>query len=220
MYRPPGSVLVILLVAFLSMPATAAELTGKAIHIADGDSFTLLVERNVEVRIRLAEIDAPESGQPYGDKSRRKLASLIHRKAVHVDVQTTDRYGRKVGRVYVGDIDINSEMVASGSAWVYRQYLRDGSLLDLEALARAEKRGLWSTTEAQRQPPWEWRRNGQQESAPAGCLIKGNINSKGARIYHLPGQSNYGATKINEAKGERWFCSEEEARLAGWRPAR
>jgi len=68
--------------------------------------------------------------------------------------------------------------------------------------------------------PWEWRRSGGNESAPEGCLIKGNINSKGDKIYHVPGTSGYGSTKINESKGERWICSEEEATNAGWRAPR
>lgn len=58
---------------------------------------------------------------------------------------------------------------------------------------------------------------GDQEGAPEGRSVKGNINSRGDRIYHAPGMSSYCATKIDESKGERWFCSEEEARAAGWR---
>lgn len=55
---------------------------------------------------------------------------------------------------------------------------------------------------------------------PPGCDIKGNINSKGDRIYHLPGRSSYASTRINPDSGERWFCSEDEARAAGWRAPR
>ena len=66
---------------------------------------------------------------------------------------------------------------------------------------------------------WQLRTSGGTEGAPEGCFIKGNINSKGKRLYHAPGMSSYGATRISEAKGERWFCSEEEARQAGWRRA-
>ena len=61
---------------------------------------------------------------------------------------------------------------------------------------------------------------GKREEQSLLALIKGNINSKGDRIYHLPGSSSYGPTKINESRGERWFCSEEEARAAGWRAPR
>ncbi len=63
----------------------------------------------------------------------------------------------------------------------------------------------------------------QQQPVPApgaGCDIKGNINGKGAKIYHVPGEANYEATRIDTARGERWFCTEEEARAAGWRAVR
>ena len=70
-------------------------------------------------------------------------------------VQDTDRYGRTLGRVYVGGVDVNAEMIRQGAAWAYRQYLKDPSLLRLEAQARAAQRGLWGLPEAQRCPPWE-----------------------------------------------------------------
>ena len=197
----------------------AADLSGKVVGISDGDTFTLLTADKQQVKIRLAEIDAPESGQPYGNKSKQALSGLIFGKDVRVVAQTTDRYGRTVGRPYVGDLDICAEMVRLGAAWAYREYLRDQGLLTLESKARADKRGLWGTSEAQAMPPWEWRRSGGGNDAGT-CQIKGNINSKGDRIYHVPGSRSYGPTRINESKGERWFCSEAEARAAGWRAPR
>jgi hypothetical protein len=98
--------------------------------------------------------------------------------------------------------------------------VKDQRLFDLEREARAAKVGIWGLSETQQMPPWEWRRSGGTKGAPEGCLIKGNISSKGNKIYHRPGSSSYGATKINEAKGERWFCSEDEAVQAGWRAPR
>lgn len=56
------------------------------------------------------------------------------------------------------------------------------------------------------------------EAAGGPCLIKGNINRAGQKIYHVPGSPSYDQTQINEAQGERWFCSEAEAVAAGWRP--
>lgn len=82
------------------------------------------------------------------------------------------------------------------------------------------------------QPPWEWRAEqnvglntatpliSAPDTAPDACAIKGNISRKGERIYHVPGQKHYHKTSISEGKGERWFCSEEEARNAGWRRAK
>ena len=119
------------------------------------------------------------------------------------------------------DLDVCEEMVRLGAAWVYRQYVRDRSLFEIEDEAREAGRGIWGLTESQRVEPWNWRRGLEAGGErPDGCVIKGNINSKGERIYHAPGMSSYGATRINESRGERWFCSEEEARAAGWRAPR
>ena len=204
-----------------STPVFAGELSGKVIGISDGDTFTLLTSDRQQVKIRLAEIDAPESAQPYGKRSKQALSRLIFGKEVRVVVQTTDRYGRTVGRPYVRGLDVCEEMIRSGSAWVYRQYVVDLGLFDIESEARAARRGLWALPEAEQVAPWDWRRglNNSVERSD-GCNIKGNINSKGDRIYHVPGSRSYGATKINESKGERWFCSESEARTAGWRAPR
>ena len=200
----------------IAVPTLAAELHGRVVGIADGDTFTLLTADKQQVRIRLAEIDAPESGQPYGNKSKQALARLVFGKETRIVVQTTDRYGRTVGRPYVGDLDICAEMIRIGAAWAYRAYLKDQTLMALETDARTANLGVWGLSETQSRPPWEWRRFGGQ-NAPGDCQIKGNINSKGVRIFHSPGSRSYGATKINESKGERWFCSEKEARDAGWR---
>ena len=204
-----------------STPVFAGELSGKVIGISDGDTFTLLTSDKQQVKIRLAEIDAPESAQPYGNRSKQTLSGLIFSKDVRVAVQTIDRYGRTVGRPYVGDLDVCEEMIRSGAAWVYRQYVIDKGLFDIESEAQAARRGLWALPEAEQVAPWEWRRglNNSVERSD-NCNIKGNINSKGDRIYHAPGSRSYGATKINESKGDRWFCSEEEAKAAGWRAPR
>ena len=73
-------------------------------------------------------------------------------------------------------------------------------------------------------PPWEWLQirslelaQSADENVPSQCVIKGNINSKGERIFHVPGGRYYDRTKIDTSKGERWFCTEAEAKAAGWR---
>ena len=111
-----------------------------------------------QYKIRLAEIDTPERNQPYGSKAKDVLSDLVFNKEVKAEAQDVDRYGRYVARIYVGELDVSREMVRLGAAWVYRQYLRDKSLLEVEAEAKAAKRGLWSLQEAQNIPPWEWRR--------------------------------------------------------------
>ena len=209
----------------LSGPILAAELTGRVISVSDGDSLTLLVDDRQQVKVRLAEIDSPESGQAYGNKSKQILTELIHGKEVIVVVQDTDRYGRTVGRLYVGDLDVSAEMVRTGAAWVYREYVIDAGLFAIEENAKNAKRGLWGLSEAQQTAPWNWRRGVDNAGYAAtdrddGCVVKGNINSKGDKIYHGPGSGSYSATRIDESKGERWFCSEQDAQRAGWRPRR
>ncbi|MEI2808580.1 MAG: thermonuclease family protein [Albidovulum sp.] len=92
---------------------------------------------------------------------------MAYNKQARVVVQDTDRYGRTVGRVYVGNLDVNAEMIGRGAAWVYRDYAKDPSLYRLENEAKAAKRGLWGLPEAQRMPPWGWRHGGAAKAAPA-----------------------------------------------------
>ena len=91
-----------------------------------------------------------------------------------------------------------------------------------EQAAKAARRGLWR---GEFVPLWDWRRGkrlaGAAPAASAGeCRIKGNISRNGTRIDHVPGAQHYERTRINTSKGERRFCSESEARAAGWRRAR
>lgn len=156
------------LVLLAAQAAWAAEIAGRVVGIADGDTLTVLNEARQQVKVRLAEIDTPEARQPYGTRARQALSDLAFGKMVRVAVQDTDRYGRTVGRVYAGSVDVNAEMVRQGAAWVYRQYSRDPSLLRLEEEARAARRGLWALPEAERTPPWEWRaaeRGGHSQAA-------------------------------------------------------
>lgn len=88
------------------------------VGIADGDTLTLLTNGRRQVGVRLAEIDTPERHQPYGSRSREALSGLAHRRQARVGVVDEDRYGRAVGRVRVGAVDVNAEMVRRGAAWV------------------------------------------------------------------------------------------------------
>ena len=157
--------------ALLAAPLLAAEYTGKVVSISDGDTMTLLVPDGAsfkQIKVRLGEIDTPERKQPYGTRAQQALSDLAYNKQARVVVQDTDRYGRTVGRVYVGSLDVNAEMIRQGAAWVYRQYLKDQSLLALEQQAKAAKRGLWGLPEAERCPPWDWRKGTcATASAPA-----------------------------------------------------
>jgi endonuclease YncB( thermonuclease family) len=156
------------LLAIFAGPLLAAEYTGRVVGVSDGDTLTLLTAEKQQVKVRLGEIDTPERKQPYGTRAQQALSDLTYNKQARVVVQDTDRFGRTVGRVYVGSLDINAEMVKQGAAWVYRQYLKDQSLLALEQQAKSAKRGLWGLPETERCPPWDWRRGRcATASAPA-----------------------------------------------------
>lgn len=143
---------------------------GTIVGIADGDTVTLLVDEaggKRQQRVRLTEIDTPERAQPWGTRARQALADKVFRREVRVASGGEDRYGRLLGRIYLGGRDINREMVREGHAWVYRRYSSDRSLLQDEGAARDRRAGLWSLPDAQRVPPWEWRRGTRKPKTKA-----------------------------------------------------
>ena len=124
-------------------------------RVVDGD--TVHVFYNDEVyKIRLTEIDAPERDQPYGSDSTEYLKDLLKEGRVDVDISGTDRYGRKLGRLYWQGIDINRELVSAGYAWVYDQYVTDNSFYENQSKARNLKKGLWQDKNPLE--PWNWRK--------------------------------------------------------------
>lgn len=162
----------------------AGEIAGRVVSISDGDTFTLLTNNKKQVKVRLAEIDTPESKQPYGNKAKQELATLIFDKTVTVNVKTTDKYGRTVGRVYVGNTDVCADMVSRGAAWVYRQYASDAHLFVLEKQAQANQMGLWSLPESQRMAPWQWRhanRTSTNDATKSTDAQQTNTNKNDAR---------------------------------------
>jgi len=126
------------------------------IAISDGDTLTVLTPENQQIRVRLAEIDAPERRQPFGTRSRQSLAEICYRKEATLTSTRTDRFGRTVARVHCNGMDANAEQVRRGMAWVYDGFATDMKLFVLQAEAREEKRGLW--VEPNPVKPWEWRR--------------------------------------------------------------
>lgn len=142
--------------------AAARELHGRVVGITDGDTLTLLTDQLQQVSIRLAEIDAPERRQPFGDRAQQMLVDLAFERIARITVTSTDRNGRLVGIVFVGSLDINAEMVRRGGAWVFRRYAHYPALLALEAESRKARRGLWALSEPERLPPWEWRDSRRQ----------------------------------------------------------
>ena len=124
-------------------------------RVVDGD--TVHVFHNEEIfKIRLTEIDAPERDQPFGKASTEHLKSLLKEGRVDVDISGTDKYGRKLGRLYWQEIDINREIVSAGYAWVYDNYVTDISFYEDQQIAKDSKRGLWKDESPI--APWKWRK--------------------------------------------------------------
>jgi endonuclease YncB( thermonuclease family) len=194
-------------------------LSGPA-RVIDGDTISI-----AGTRIRLEGIDAPEAGQtcksaanepwPCGSQATANLSDIVAGKSVVCEKRGTDKYGRILATCFVGGQDINALMVRQGYAWAFVKY--SSAYVREEAEARAEKRGIWQGPAV---PAWEYRAQRWVSAAPRapdGCAIKGNISRQG-RIYHMPWSPWYHVVKIDEARGEKWFCTEAEALAAGWRP--
>jgi endonuclease YncB( thermonuclease family) len=180
--RTLAAVLVVLALAATTATGAAptSTLHGRVVGITDGDTITVLVERT-PLKVRLLEIDAPEHGQPWGDRSKKALSGLVFAQQVELRTRGTDRYGRTLARVYVGSIDVSATMVRSGSAWAFRRYLADRSILRLEADARRARRGLWSLPESEVVAPWEWRQTGREPSRrPMDAKPTGLLTTAGA----------------------------------------
>lgn len=132
----------------------------KVTAITDGDTIVGIDANNVQHKIRLAEIDAPERSQPYGKDAKAALSKMVFGKDVVVNVSKRERWGRELGNVLVDGVDVNGSLVRYGFAWTYTAYPHRKILLEYEAEAKAAKRGLWA---AEKQiPPWFWRRGGRQ----------------------------------------------------------
>jgi len=162
-----------------------AVFTGRVVGVTDGDTLTLLDAQNVQHTIRLAEIDAPERGQPWGNRSKETLSALVFGKTVTVRQTDTDRYERVVGRVFAEGVDVNLAMIERGPAWAYRQYLTDDTLIGVEARARDARVGLWSMSAVQTVAPWEWRRGvrvGEGEGASTGARPQGLLSQTPAVV--------------------------------------
>jgi endonuclease YncB( thermonuclease family) len=142
--------------------ATADTLQGRVVGVADGDTVTVLDSSNMQWKIRLMGIDAPEKKQAFGNKSKDHLSGLIFNKNVTVEYSKKDKYGRTVGKILVDGVDANLEQVKAGMAWHYKQYQKEQTMddrisyADAEDVARSGKFGLWIDTDPI--PPWYWRK--------------------------------------------------------------
>ncbi|MDE0373739.1 MAG: thermonuclease family protein [Rhodospirillales bacterium] len=205
--------------------AFRADVSGVA-RVLDGDTIEIGT-----VRVRLWGVDAPEGRQeclaqgrpwPCGQQAAQALAERIDGRRVACEER--DRDGRIVAVCLHHGQDINAWLVRVGWALAFRRYSK--AYVREESEAKSARRGLWRGEFVQ---PWNWRRGKRLESAGrytgtvtardrGDCRIKGNISrNSGRRWYHVPGDPEYEKTRISTSHGERWFCSEAEARAAGWK---
>lgn len=145
----------LLALAVVAGCAHAATLDGTVVRVADGDTLSVSVAGGGLVRVRLAEIDAPERGQPYNQVARRSLVDLCMQRPAQIELNGTDKYGRTVGRVFCGQVDVNAEQVRRGLAWAFTKYLTDPGIAAIEGEARAAGVGLWRDPSPQ--APWDFR---------------------------------------------------------------
>lgn len=142
-------------------PAAAETMGGVVIVVIDGDTLLFKPDHygaasRAFLKLRLADIDAPEQNQPHGVAATRALKSLVLNQRVEVNTVATDTYGRKIARVHKGALQINAEMVRLGFAWTSTRYRRNAALKDAQHAARRARRGLWQDPAPT--PPWVWRR--------------------------------------------------------------
>lgn len=135
---------------------TSAQLSGRVVAIADGDTFTLLTTQNQQVKIRLHGIDCPEKKQPYFKNAKAYTSSLVFGKQVSVLVKNKDRYGRTIGVVLLADKrNVNELLLQAGWAWHFKKYDQDARWAAMEQLARRQRKGLWADPNPI--APWAWR---------------------------------------------------------------
>lgn len=149
-------------VALVASPLHAETISGRIVGVTDGDTVTVLDANRTQYKIRLAGIDAPEKAQPFGQRSKEYLSDLVFDRAVIVEWEKRDRYGRIVGKILVNGRDANLEQMKAGMAWWYEKYRKEQSVDDqrryaeAEGTAKAKRVGLWRDLDPI--PPWDWRK--------------------------------------------------------------
>lgn len=137
---------------------SAPQISGQVAYVIDGDTFQLSSHKLGDIRIRIAEIDAPELHQPYGQKAKSYLKGLIESETIICSIMEKDRYGRYIAKINVPgtrNIDVAAEMVRAGYAWHYKKYSASQELANIEMKAKLKKKGLWSAQDAI--APWLYR---------------------------------------------------------------
>lgn len=229
--------------SYSSMPTNPDD--ALVLDAIDGDTLRIRLANGAVDKVRIIGIDTPETVDPrkpvqcFGTEASARMASLTRGKTVTLvrnPAEDRDVYQRLLRYIDLDGADIGARMIADGYAFSYKAYPhpRLAEYNALENSARAASKGLWGTCPAsggeERTSRPSQATQEQESSIPAPvaapvpsttqqCAIKGNISTKGEKIYHMLGCGSYKQTVIDESKGERWFCTEADAQAAGWRKA-
>jgi micrococcal nuclease len=215
----PVSLWLALFLGFLACanPTMGQTITGRVVGVSDGDSLTLLVQGNRQIKVRLDGIDAPEAGQEFSKNAKDGLSRLVFGKDVTLKVTGTDRYDRTLGVIHVGGVNANVELVRHGLAWHYKKYSDDRELARAEIDARAARTGLWSGFNPM--PPWEYR---ALKRGPQGAIgttpSAGDSRASPERGFWLNTSSNvrHNATCRWFGKTKRGrYCAADEGKACG-----
>jgi micrococcal nuclease len=213
----------------------AEPVTATVLHAVDGVTLSIQISGRTD-KVRLIGVDTPETVDPrkpvqfFGKEASAFTHKMADGTTVRLEFDQAsaatnhrDKYGRLLAYVFLPDGTLlNAELIRQGYGHAYTRFpfAKMEEFRALEREAREAGRGLWAGGELATPIPTSGDTTTPPTSSEHKCKIKGNISTNGDKIFHLPGQQNYDKTQINEAAGERWFCSEEEAIQAGWRKAK
>ena len=151
-----------LLCLLSALPLLAETLQGLVIKVSDGDTVTILDASKTQHKIRLNWIDAPESKQAFGQKSRQYLDNMIYKKNITVEFEKRDMYGRILGFIVIDGKNVNLEMVKAGMAWHYEYYAKNAKeYAEAQREAKKAQKGLWADPNPI--PPWDFRKQAKNK---------------------------------------------------------
>jgi len=202
----------------------------KVVKVIDGDTFVVAGvegEEDSDLSVRILNIAAPDKNECYFEESKKALKDLIEGKEVKLrkDVSGVDKFGRLLRHVFLpsetekeDDMFVAQYMVENGFAkaipvvpdFEYKRYLAQR-----ENVAISGKLGVWGN--CQEDLPKYFGDVTDMQIEDPECIIKGNISTENpTKFYFLPNCAPYSQIKIDAERGERYFCSEEEAEEAGF----
>ena len=151
-------IILFVLIPFFGFSQTKA----KVIKVKDGDTVVVLLEGNIQKTLRLAEVDCPESGQPFGKNAKQFTSDKVFGKEITFEETSKDRYGRSIAKIYYSNKYLSREIIRAGLGWWYYKYSNNKALGKLQEKAQEKKLGLWQDKNAI--SPWEFRKNKRQNN--------------------------------------------------------